>query len=205
MCWNKEVSFITFIIALMGAYYLYKRNGPNDRYIAIFGATIAMIQLAEFFMWIDQSCGNINMYASMFAIFILAIEPLISMVCGIYLTDASNKFLLKIMVGLYIIFVVYLFTFNYNKTINYCGISTSCDKSCHLKWKFVETVTRYQFIIWMAFLIVPLLFMIPRYQGAIMFITAIATYLMSRLYSGTVMASLWCWFAISTIYVKILI
>jgi hypothetical protein len=205
MCWNKEVSLITFIIALAGSFYLYKRNAPNDRYIAIFGVVVAMIQLAEFFMWIDQSCGSINMYASMFAIFILLVEPLVNILCSIYLTDTPYKNILKIILGLYIIFVVYLCILNYDKTVNYCGIN-NCKKnnSCHLDWKFVEILNKKQIYIWTIFLAVPVLFMVPRYQAFILAMAGIGTYLMSRIYNDTVAGSLWCWLAISIIYIKIL-
>jgi hypothetical protein len=205
MCWNKEASLITLIIALAGAYYLYKRNRPNDRYIAIFGAVVAMMQLAEFFMWMDQSCGTINMYASMFAIFILLAEPLANMVCGIYLSDTPYKNVLKIMIILYVAFVVYLFIINYNKSINYCGIN-NCknNNSCHLDWKFIDTINRNQVQLWGLFLFLPLLFMVPHYQGLILLLAGLVTLLMSKVYNNTVAGSLWCWLVVSIIYIKIL-
>jgi hypothetical protein len=205
MCWNKEVSLITFIVALAGCSYLYRRNGPNDRYIAVFGVVIAMMQIAEFFMWIDQSCGKINMYASMFAIFILLVQPLVNMFCGIFLSDTPNKNILTIMVGLYIIFVAYLFILNYNQTINYCGVS-DCkhNNSCNLEWKFIDTINSNQIFIWMIFLLMPALFMIPHYQGFVLLIIGLGTYLLSRRYNDTVVGSLWCWLVVFIIYIKIL-
>lgn len=44
---------------------------------------VKMIQLAETFMWIDYKCGNLNKFASIFALIILAIEPLTNMFGGI--------------------------------------------------------------------------------------------------------------------------
>lgn len=61
MCWNKEVSLDTFVFAMIGVIYLYHRNYPNDIWVAIFVGVVAMIQLAEYFMWSDLDCGNILM------------------------------------------------------------------------------------------------------------------------------------------------
>lgn len=216
MCWNKEVSMATFVLAIIGCIYLWKRNGENDRWIALFGATIAMIQLAEFFMWSDLACGKINMYASMFAVLILALEPLMSMIGGIYFSNTPHKNILKWMLVAYIIFIGFLY-FMFVPLIKnrLCGTST-CDtlnsfngfrnsKACNLKWFFLDGINYKYGIIWVLFLMLPFLTMTPKFQGIILFALGFITYAMAATANNAAQGSLWCWLSIGIIYVKILL
>lgn len=214
MCWNKEVSIATFVLAIIGVIYLYKRNGPNDRWVAIFAATVAMIQLAEFFMWSDTSCGTINKYASMFALLILAMEPLMNMIGGIYFSTTPYKSILKYMLLAYILFIIFYFlTQIYRKETVWCGTSAcppnpinsfAIDKGCNLEWYFLKNKNNKLGIIWILFLMLPFLTMTPHYQGIILFILGFVTFYMAHIINNVAIGSLWCWLAIIVIYVKIL-
>jgi hypothetical protein len=216
MCWNKEVSLATFVLAIVGVIYLYRRNGPNDRWVAVFAAVIAMIQLAEFFMWSDLACGNMNKYASMFALLVLALEPFMNMIGGIYFSNTSYKHILKYMLVAYIIFIAFIyFTQVHGKNIDWCGTST-CDpnamqsngflnnKSCNLQWFFTKQFNSKMGIIWVLFLMLPFLTMTPMIQGIILLTLGFISYAMASVATNAAMGSLWCWLAIAIIYVKIL-
>lgn len=234
MCWNKQVSIVTFILAIIGSIYLYKRNRPNDRWIAIFAATIAMIQLAEFFMWSDLACGSINKYASMFALLILALEPLMNMIGGIYFSNNNNKTILKWMLVAYLIFIGFTyFTQIYGKPRRWCGTLSAkqqvglkskildptslcspnsnpfkgfiSDKACNLKWYFTKNINTKLGIIWILFLLVPFLTMKPRFQGIILLALGFVTYGMAHYANNAAQGSLWCWIAILIIVYKILV
>ncbi|ANB50378.1 hypothetical protein [Powai lake megavirus] len=214
MCWSKEISLTTFIVAMIGVIYLYQRNKPNDRWIALFAGTIAMIQLAEYFMWSDPLCGKINRYASMFALFVLVMEPFMNMIGGIYLSDTPYKNILKCMLLLYIIFIGCAIYSNVNNNINWCGTST-CEnagtnnngfivsKSCNLQWFFMESFDAKTAIIWTIFLLIPLLTITPTYQAIIFLILGIGTYYMATFANNAAQGSLWCWLAIIFIFSKI--
>ena len=222
MCWNKNVSIATFILAIIGVYYLYQRNGPNDRWVALFAGTVAMIQLAEYFMWTDQTCSNINKYASIFALLVLVLEPLTNMMGGIYFSNTPYKNILKYMLFAYIIFIAYTyFTEVYDKQINWCGTSLCNDigtsglsptetnsiintKACNLQWFFLNTMSPRTAIIWTLFLMLPFLTMTPMYQGIIILALGIITKTMASSSKGAATGSLWCWYAIGLILVKIL-
>lgn len=214
MCWSKKVSLTTFIIALVGVIYLYKRNKPNDRWVALFAGTVAIIQLAEYFMWDDLKCGNKNKYASMFALLILALEPLMAMVGGIYLSHTPYKNALRGMLIVYIVFIAFVYFMNYHQQkIDWCG-TTSCDsqtigkffgkKTCALQWKFTRTISPKMAIIWVLFLAIPFLTMKPLYQGIVLILVGGATMYMARTANNAARSSLWCWFSIIIIFVKII-
>ena len=215
MCWNKEVSMATFILAIVGVIYLYNRNGPNDRWVAIFAAVVAMIQLAEFFMWSDLGCGTVNRYASMFALLVLALEPLMNMVGGLCFSNTPYKNVLKYMLIAYIIFIGYVyFTFINKKQINWCGTSMCSpntnaingfikSKSCNLKWYFMDGIGEKVGIIWVLFLMIPFLTMTPKMQGIVLFTLGLIALVMATFINNAVAGSLWCWLAIALIYFKI--
>src|SRR5271154_745689 len=209
MCWSSSVSLATFVLAILGVLYLFYRDAPNDRWMALFGGTVAMIQIAEYFMWLDQSCGTINNMASMFALLVVALEPLMGMIGGLNFSSQPNPNFLRIMLLSYIVFIAYVY-FNHvhNQKIKWCGINNCYidpNDGCNLYWKFTENIPTKIAIIWILFLMLPLLTMTPRYQGIILFLTGLITLVLSRTVHNAAAGSLWCWYAISIIYIKILI
>ncbi len=51
MCWNSQVSLLTFIIGVVVCYTLFKRNKPYDKVIGVFIGFYSFIQFCEFLMW----------------------------------------------------------------------------------------------------------------------------------------------------------
>ena len=107
MCVNKEVSLISFIFVITVCTYLFKRNNQNDRWIAIVFGYIGLMQLIEFFMWIDQKCKNINIIATKIGFFQNLFQPLISIIIALYFTKKklNNFHFMYLSSFLYIIFV----------------------------------------------------------------------------------------------------
>ena len=89
MCYNKETSIITYVISIIFSGLLFYKGDRYDKNIAIFCFTFIQIQLAEYFMWLDQSCGLVNHYATIFAHLILMLEP-ISIIVGALLYDTLD-------------------------------------------------------------------------------------------------------------------
>ncbi|XWV26917.1 hypothetical protein QJ857_gp0133 [Tupanvirus soda lake] len=216
MCWSKEVSLTTFVLAMIGVAYLYYRNSPNDRWVAVFAAIVAMIQLAEFFMWSDLQCGIINKYASIFAMIVLAFEPFVGMIGGIYFSDSPYKNILKYMLIAYVIFVGYTyFKYMHNNTVYWCGTSICTgrqnsndffgNKICNLQWYFMESIGNKVGIIWILFLMLPFLTMTPKFQGILLFTLGFVSLAIANVSDNAATGSLWCWFAIAIIYFKILV
>lgn len=206
MCWSREVSLVTFVVAIVGIIYLYNRNKPNDRWVAVFAAVVAMIQLAEFFMWSDLSCGRLNMYASMFALLVLACEPLMNMIGGIHFSNSPYKKVLKWMLVAYIIFIIYTYlTQIRGKHVSWCGTKSCQTGGCNLHWNFMDGINGKLGIIWILFLLVPFLTMTPHMQGIILFALGFITFGMAAFTNSAALGSLWCWLAIFVIYSKIII
>jgi hypothetical protein len=219
MCWSKTVSGITFILGIAGCIYLFQRNGPNDRWIAVFGATVIMIQLAEYFMWSEPVCGSkLNKYACVFALVMLLMEPLVAILGGLIFSDTANKPVLLGFLGAYIVFVVIIYfkEVRGKKPIQWCaqpknragqcktGASSAFNKKgCNLSWSFMEHFSQMSEIIWMGFLLLPLLTMVPFKQGLILALLGLGTFGLAAVINSSAIGSLWCWFAIFVIYAKV--
>lgn len=105
MCYNKQSSLGVWFFSLACSIFLLVRNYPNDRWLAVIFLVAGLMQIAEFFMWSDQKCGRMNHIATMFAMFILLIEPISIILGGYYLGDLNiNKQKLRNVMILYLVF-----------------------------------------------------------------------------------------------------
>ena len=77
MCFNAQSSITTFFIVLCCSIFLSIRNYRYGKTLALIFFTVALMQLAEFFMWIDLKCGKMNDYATKFAFIVLCLEPIV--------------------------------------------------------------------------------------------------------------------------------
>ena len=151
-----------------------------------------------------------------FALIVLAIEPLMNMIGGIYFSNTSNISILKYMLIAYLIFIIFTYFLQiYGKQTIFCGTS-SCtpgnnslldgftkNKSCNLMWFFMKEINPKIIMIWILFLLMPALTMVPKYQGLILFVFGFATLGMASIVNNAAIGSLWCWFAIGLILYKI--
>ena len=87
MCYNATTSLFTFSLIIISTIYLIYRNYPNDRWVAIVFILTGIMQLLEYFMWKDQSCGKINHIATMLALLLLMIQPIAVLLGAYYFGD----------------------------------------------------------------------------------------------------------------------
>tara|TARA_Y100000991_G_C21949145_1_gene338899 strand:+ start:261 stop:938 length:678 start_codon:yes stop_codon:yes gene_type:complete len=133
MCFNAQSSITTFFIVLCCSIFLYIRNYRYGKTLALIFFTVALMQLAEFFMWSDLKCGNMNDYATKFAFIVLCLEPVI-VTFAVYNYNVSkipNKYLKWIFYFYLIFFGLFIFrTLIYNKKL--CSLPSK--KLKHLIW-----------------------------------------------------------------------
>jgi hypothetical protein len=133
MCYNKEISLITYIIGTSLSLYLFLIGDKYDKNIALLFFTFIQMQLVEFFMWTNQNCNIYNKLATIFGHIILCLQPLLILVGSyIYNTTIINKniILFLIIINLFsILSVIYKYIKNNKKFI--CSKSYNNDG---LKW-----------------------------------------------------------------------
>ena len=119
MCYNKDISLVSYILGVGLSSYLFIIGDKYDKNFALFCFTFIQIQLAEYFMWMDQECNLINKMATICAYIILAIQPL-SILIGSYFYKTThindNILIIMILFNLFILFVTINYYYkNFNK------------------------------------------------------------------------------------------
>tara|TARA_X000000368_G_scaffold402763_1_gene377009 strand:- start:1133 stop:1774 length:642 start_codon:yes stop_codon:yes gene_type:complete len=137
MCFSTESSLTAYIIGSIASLYLLINGDKYDKHIGLFSLIFVQIQLAEFFMWLDQKCNkNINHYASIFAECVLYLQP-ISVIVGaiLFKTTYIPEYLLYFFLLFYIIYIGLSYYVYFNKQ-KLCSISNNNTK--HLAWDFIN-------------------------------------------------------------------
>ena len=122
-----------FLLSISSAFYLYMREYKYDRMLAMFFVSVGLMQLSEYYMWIDQGCGNVNNYASKLAFVVLAIQPIV-LCYGLkrYNLVKNHEQLINTYLILYLPITCYLVF----KVFQYKKICNTPDKNLgHLVWK----------------------------------------------------------------------
>ena len=205
MCFSAEVSIASYIVGSLASLYLLIYGNKVDKHIAIFSLTFIQMQLAEFFMWIDQNCGYINHYASVFAKLILILQPL-SIVIGaiLFKTTIIPNNILYIFALFWIIAVILYINniFNYKKKL----CSKSIDNN-YLEWDEIEPITDYGYILYFSFMFLLWLFM-KDFKGILIFILGIISILLSLnnnlKFDFPQWESKWCFMAVSLPFIMII-
>lgn len=151
MCWSAEASITSYILGSIVSLYLFLIGDKYDKNIALFSLTFIQMQLAEFFMWIDQDCNkNLNHYATIFAEYILILQPL-SIIFGAILFKTTN-IPKNLLYCLLVIIIIYLI--NYSMLVAY-NKRKLCSKSInngYLKWDRIKKVDIIYYIIYFIFI-----------------------------------------------------
>ena len=193
MCWNKDISlntflFSSFVLCLIiynNAYTLYKIDELNNVYIYIFFMSFILMQLIEYFIWINIKNPLYNSIFTALATLLLIFQPIAS---TMLISDYTVK---KRLLQSYLLFIVPLTIYKFDIQI----LNSSVSKLNHLRWnttfsvKYVTDIIFY--IIWLFFFLFPLFY--ERFTFALMFglLTLILT--TYNYYKDDTIGSMWCW------------
>lgn len=133
MCYNKTVSLLAYASGLLFTSLLFVYGDKYDKHFSIFAFIYIQMQLVEFFMWYDEECGNINNYASRFALLILILQP-IAVLYGAILfktTIIPNYIIYSILIT-YLIIITFNLLLIENREKKLCAKKPN--NSNHLKW-----------------------------------------------------------------------
>lgn len=202
MCWNKEVSIVTYVTVVVIVIILYQRNVGSDRQLALFSLTFVTIQLLEFFAWLSIEKQNRNMNGLVTRLILIALwaQPLInSYLAYKYLKDdEENKSYKYILTGFIIMFTI-LFIYSIYMSTRSTRFSTKTGPNCHLVWKRgkgLDFMGDKLILIYLVGLIVPLLFVENLKKGLVLIGVGLVLMIFARMMSTQKeMGSWWCWVA----------
>ena len=175
MCWSAEASISAYILGSIASIYLFLIGDKYDKHIALFSFTFIQMQLAEFLMWIDQDCNkNINHYTSIFAEYILILQPL-SIILGAILfntTNIPNNLLYLFSLIFIISLIIYSIRVFYNKR-------KLCSKSInngYLEWDKIKKIELIDYILYFIFMLLIWIF-VKNAKGLFVFVFSIISLL----------------------------
>jgi len=184
MCWNSQVSLVTFIIGAVVCYTLFKRNKPYDKVIGLFVLFYSFIQFCEFLMWKSlegetygfKSPEKLNLFATKMAYVNLYAH---SAIVGytLYLETKNNLYLIGVIPLIYGLI----------KFPEIDKISKPIEASKgHLFWNFDN-----RFYIPVSLLVFYFLYSIPSLRPMSLFLLVL--FIISFTTRGKSSASYWCW------------
>jgi len=185
MCFNKESSIISYTLGSICSLILFYIGDKYDKCIAIFSLCFIQIQLAEFFMWSDQSCGKINHFASIYANIILFLQPLsLLLVILFYKTTYIPQ---NIIYFCLVLVSIPLIKTIINNIINKRQLCSKETKSGYLEWDFPNDKNSYfpndknsilekiiGLIIYFILVFIPWLFFKNHFKGNLVFFIELA-------------------------------
>ena len=191
MCFNPEVSIITYIVGVLGCLYLMKQDYTSE---SIFFLWVIHMQLIEFFLWKNQPCNNNNKIIGKIGMIVNNMEPIILWLAIIYFSRKRLPNWMHFIMILFLLTTLYISYKSYIK--DHCTIVTP-ESSPHLDWLW-NNKGDYNVLYYLFFLIVCILLSIYGltfgYHAALIFFISFIVSLIIYRKSKSV-GAMWCFFA----------
>jgi hypothetical protein len=184
MCWNWQVSLITWIIATISAIALFIRRKPYDITFGVLLLFYSSMQFWEFLMWRDQKCGKLNKLGTYGAYFALY-SHVFAIGLGLCI---EKKVFFPLILG--IIFMGIAFILFFRQKFNCSQPTQGCR---NLTWGFNPA---FYLSVFVACMILALVYVKPFAKGMFVSSLFIISFIFSFLFvkRGGV-ASYWCFIA----------
>jgi len=181
MCYNPEVSLITFIFGCISAFIIYKLNIVNKEIIIIL-LSFTAIQFIEFLVWINYNNEKINKLLGKIAFIIIIIQILL---LQIFLLKKS--FRIYSLILFFILFIIFIII-----ELPKIDFRMKKGKNKHLSWYWIN-LPIFWIIIGLLYYLIPSFF--NKYNYKSIFIFTFITLLISLYfhYKYKTWASMWCY------------
>ena len=210
MCWSAPVSLATFLTSIFMCVYLYYRNLPNDRPLALWIAWFALMQLFEFFMWRDMQNHALTAKLSLISV---VLQPLV-LAAGLYYyyyikdkraaaaAAATISWRKPLLQGIILLALLQAASASYFAFVTAAKASWLSTKgpNCHLIWWFKKHEAQVPFlaradIIFNINLFLAVLAIKPFSTALIYMFIGLTTYMFTKQFYPLEDGSLWCWLA----------
>ena len=157
MCFNSQVSILTYIIGTLACFNLWKQEHKIE---SLFFLWVIQMQFIEYLYWINPICNENNLLLTKIGIILNHTQPLILYIL-IYYYNKNNipKWVHKLMVVFIIINLLYsLYVYNNN-----C-LTVNIDISPHIYWPWNDKKYKIYFYGLFILIIIILLMYIPNFN-----------------------------------------
>jgi len=193
MCWNKNVSFNTFIFSISvlllimynNAYTPYKIKELNNKWVYLFFLSFIFMQFIEYFIWTNINNPFYNTFFSIMALLLLGLQPIASLLM------LKNNTVKMRMILLYILIFLPFSLYNYFSNIH---INSTISSMKHLQWNLITNKninSNILFGIWVFFFLFSFIYDKQYTPFAFAFILLSLTKIFY--YKDGSIGSMWCW------------
>ena len=202
MCWNFEVSILSFCIGVFISYLYYKRNSSFDKSMCFLILSYSFIQLCESIIWLSLTNKTVFGYDSIFinkfitkCLYIILFSHLIGLGYGMLLESNYTNYL-PLFIG--IVFFIYTLL----KLPSNINISQPNENSNgHLVWSFNDI--DYILLCVLALFLV-LMFTDLKYSYIAILFYAL-TFIISKITNTDGISSYWCWISAFLSFIPLLL
>lgn len=193
MCFNKEISIISYLIGMCGCILLYYRNYEIE---GLFYAFVIQMQLIEYLLWLNNKCNWINKIITKIGILLNHLQPIILYFLIIYLNsnlDKNTKIFIHIIIIIYIITTITYLIYNY-KLLYSCTIGIENKKELLWKIQYGHLFEYYHIFVFALFFMILFGFKKHNYLNAyIILASIIISYIVYD--KSKAVGTIWCLFA----------
>ncbi len=139
MCYSKDLSLSALIFGLSSSFLLIefgnKQSYNTNRTIGYFFMYVTLMQLVEYFLWVDIDCkSGLNKLGSLIGPILNHLQPIILLIIASYLLESNSIVSTNTLVSwnaLYLLYVIYQYVKYINNSDNLCIKTNDCD---HIDW-----------------------------------------------------------------------
>ena len=188
MCWNKEVSLNTFVFSTFMLFFIiynniftkYKILEIHNLWVYLFFISFIIMQLIEYFIWVNIHNKIYNNIFSIVASLLLIIQPLVSLMI---LTNIEIRNLLLFS---YLLLVIPYSIYKYSNS----HVHSEVSKKGHLQWVFLNG-NIFIWLIWLFFFFFSLVY---EKKWTLLFFAIIIIFIATMNYTNdNTIGSIWCW------------
>lgn len=200
MCWNAKVSFLTFSIGLIFSLILIKHGNKKykmeNKISGIFLIFIALIQLMDFFFWIDINNNiGLNKLMTIIGPILNVGQPVILYLIKYYYYKPSfNMNINSLVLIINLLYLIYFIKI-YINFISYSSNLITGIKNNHLKWPWIEYSNAYFYLILLG---INIFYLFDFKYGLSVFLIVYFFLLLSVKYFYYNAGELWCFFGAFT-------
>ena len=193
MCWNATTSIVSFVIgSVLNIAIAISFKSDLIYAICITWQWVLMMQLAEYFIWLDQKCGSLNEIGTTLAMVFNLTQPIVFFLCFIAVSKSENK--LKMVASLSILVYICYMVYSLNGQSNYkCIKPTENCEHLNLKWWNDHKYSGFIYCLVLAIVVITLA---PMSIGLFTIGYIFLFNFISMTFYGCGGPSMWCWFVV---------
>lgn len=203
MCFSAEISILTFLIGMIGAYLTISLDNKTDKIIGYFFGFVALMQLIEYLLWTHQKCDKYNKLLSIMGMILNHLQPIVLGFLILYFYNQNpNKIIIYSILLIYTL-VIIPYSLQFIRSGNFDCTLKDKKQNNHLVWNWnLMNMAHIVYTIFTLSLAAISFFGFPTLTQGISFaLVVIISYLTSMIiYPSKVIGALWCFYTVFILF-----